>query len=83
MSQRLNILYITLKMLAVFILTLAPPPPPLYIRVGILLTCGKHLHDRAISQIGEDWSHETNLTKPLVYYCACTKTENWFMVYGV
>jgi len=37
----------------------------LYARVGILLTSGKHLHDRIISQRGEFWSHKTSLTLPL------------------
>ena len=41
----------------------------LYVRVDILLTCGKHLHDRIISLrgeiwTGEVWAHKTNLTLP-------------------
>ena len=33
-------------------------------RVGILLTCGKHLLDRIISLRGEVWVHNTILTPP-------------------
>ena len=39
----------------------------LYVRVGILLTCGKHLHDRIISLRGEVWSHKASLV-PLFFY---------------
>jgi hypothetical protein len=34
--------------------------------VGILLTCGKHMHDRIISLRGELWSYNASLTVPLV-----------------
>ena len=37
----------------------------LYVRVGILLACGKNLHDRTISIRGEAWAHKTSLTQPL------------------
>jgi hypothetical protein len=33
--------------------------------VCILLTCGKHLHDRIISLSGEVWAYSTGLTPPL------------------
>ena len=33
----------------------------LYVRVGIFLTCGKHLHDRIISLRGKVWAHKTSL----------------------
>ena len=33
--------------------------------VNILLTSGKHLHDRIISLSGEVWAHKTSLTPPL------------------
>ena len=36
-------------------------------RVGILLTCGKHLHDCIISLRGEVWSHKASLV-PLFFY---------------
>ena len=36
-----------------------------YVRVGILLTHGKHLHDRIISLRGDAWDHRTILTPPL------------------
>ena len=34
-------------------------------RVDILLTCGKHLHDRIISLRWNDWAYRTNLTPRL------------------
>jgi len=39
---------------------------PVYVRVGILSTCGKHLHDRIVSPRGEIWAHKTSLTLPLL-----------------
>jgi hypothetical protein len=36
----------------------------LYLRISILLTCGKHLHDRIILLRGNLWSHKTSLTPP-------------------
>jgi hypothetical protein len=36
-----------------------------YVRVGILLTCGKHLHACIISLKKEVWVHKTSLTLPL------------------
>ena len=33
-------------------------------RVGILLTCEKHLHDSIISLRGKVWAHTTSLTPP-------------------
>ena len=37
----------------------------LYLRVGILLIYGKHLHDHTISLRGEVWSNKTSKTPPL------------------
>ena len=37
-----------------------------YVRVGIFLTCGKHLHDSITSVRGEVSAHKTSLTLPLV-----------------
>ena len=34
-------------------------------RIGILLTCGKHLHDSIILLRGEVWTHKTSLSSPL------------------
>jgi len=45
-SRRLNILCIGIKIIAFFIMTVFTQ---LYARVGILLTCKKHLNDRIIS----------------------------------
>jgi hypothetical protein len=36
-----------------------------YESVDILLTNGKHLHDRIISVRGEVWAHKTILASPL------------------
>ena len=38
----------------------------LYVRVGILLACGKLLYDRIISLRGEIFDRKTNLTWPLL-----------------
>ena len=39
----------------------------LYASVGILLTCGKHFHDRTISLIKEVWTNKTSITPlPLI-----------------
>ena len=40
-------------------------------RVGILLTRGKHLHDYIISIRGEVWVHTTRLTCHLPLKCLC------------
>jgi len=37
----------------------------LFVRVGILLTCAKHLHDRIFALRGEVWVHKTSLKLPL------------------
>jgi hypothetical protein len=37
----------------------------LYLKVSIVLTCGKHLYDVIISQRGEVYNHTTSLTPPL------------------
>jgi hypothetical protein len=43
-------------------------------RVGILLTYGKDLHDHIISLRGEALAHSTSLSPPLLFYCnACSK----------
>ena len=43
----------------------------LFVRVGILLTYGKHLHDRIISLERGVWFNNTNLILP-PFYCART-----------
>jgi hypothetical protein len=50
------------KIIVVFITTLFAR---FYERVDILLTNGKHLHDRIISVRGEVWAHKTSLASPL------------------
>ena len=38
----------------------------LYVKVAVLLTCGKHAHDRIISLKGEEvWDNKTSVTPPL------------------
>ena len=37
----------------------------LYVRVGIVHTCGKLLHDRIVSLRGKVSAHKTSLTPPL------------------
>jgi hypothetical protein len=34
-------------------------------RIGIVLTCGKHLHDNINLIRGEVWHHKTSLAPPL------------------
>jgi len=60
-SRRLNILCIMFKIVAFFIIMLFTW---LYVLVVILLTCGKHLHARIISLIGEVWAHKISLSPP-------------------
>ena len=60
--RRLNILCIMFKITAFFIITLLAR---LFVRVDILLTCGRHLHDRIISVRWDVWAHKTSLTQPL------------------
>jgi len=38
----------------------------LYDIVGILLACGKHLHDSIMSLRGDAYTYKTSLTPPLV-----------------
>ena len=73
-SVRLNILCIMLKIIALFIITLFAP---LYARIGILLTRGKHLLHRIISLRGKVWAHITSLTPSTFYWSVCTKPEHW------
>ena len=52
------------KIISCFIITLFAR---LYVRVGVLLTCGKHVHDRIILLRGEVWAHKAILPPPLFY----------------
>jgi len=38
----------------------------LYMTVSIVLTCGSHLYDRIISQLGKACAHMTSLTPPFL-----------------
>ena len=48
---------------------------PSYVRVGIFLTCGTHLHYHLISIREEAWVHTASLTQPL--WSVCTKWGMW------
>ena len=48
----------------------------LYVRVDILLTCGKHLHKRTISPRGRGaWAHKTSLTRNVLLRCLYQATR--------
>ena len=54
-----------IKIISFFIITLFTW---LYVPVGILLVCLKHLRDRTISLRGDGWAHKTNFTQRLFFY---------------
>ena len=47
-----------------------------YMRVGILLTCRKHLHDRIISLKGEECAHNISLTRHLLLNMSVPSQES-------
>ena len=47
---------------------------PVICEVSILLTCGKHLHDRIKSLRGKSWAHKTSLT-PRLFIEACEPSQ--------
>jgi hypothetical protein len=50
-------------------------------RVDILLSCGKHIHDCIISFTGDAWAHKTSLTPShFFYWSACTKPGKWAVI---
>jgi hypothetical protein len=50
-------------------------------RVDILLSCGKHIHDCIISFTGDAWAHKTSLTPShFFYWSACTKPGKWDVI---
>ena len=57
------------KIIVFVIITLFPR---IYVRVGILLTCGKHLPDHIGSLRVEVWAHIISLTPPR-YLSVCTR----------
>ena len=57
-----------IKIISFFIITLFTW---LYVPVGILLVCLKHLRDRTISQRGDGWAHKTNFTQRLFFILKC------------
>ena len=53
----------------------------LCLRVGILLMCGKHSHNRLISLRGEIWAKKACLTTPPFYWSTCTKLGKRVVMY--
>jgi hypothetical protein len=64
----------------------------LYVRVDILLTCGKHVHDRIISLREEVWAYKTSLIQPPLIEvsvpnqehgpsCICLLVISWAVMY--
>ena len=49
---------------------------PLYVRVGMLLACEKHLDDRIISLRQKIWVHKTSLAPPLSIEVYVPRQEN-------
>ena len=82
---KIRYIIIMFKITAFFIITLCTR---LYMRVGILITCGKHLHDRIISLSGGLSS--CNYCSPgTFHWSVCTKPGKWAIwcicvnVYGI
>ena len=48
----------------------------LYVSVGILITCGKHLYDYIISLRGQVWAHKISLTPPLLIEVPVPRQES-------
>ena len=57
-----NFICICFTTLAVFMTRLYAQ---LWVRVGITLTCGKHVQDRTITSRGKVWTHNASLILPL------------------
>ena len=53
----------------------------LYVRVGILLRCRKHFHNRIISLRGKAWFHRNSYTIATFYISACLNYRKWVDVY--
>ena len=73
-SLILNLLCIMFKIIAFFRTLFAR----LYVRIGILFTCGKHLHDCIISLRWDAWVNKmtSNLTLATLYWSAWPSQEN-------
>jgi hypothetical protein len=50
-------------------------------RVGILLACGKHVHDRIISLKSQIWAHKTSLTSSLFIKVSVPSQKHELVVY--
>ena len=72
-SRGLNMLCIIFNIISFFVITLFVW---LYVRVGILLTCRKHSHDRIISLRGDVWAPTTSLTLPLFIEVSVSSQES-------
>ena len=68
---KIRYIIIMFKITAFFIIMLCTR---IYMRVGILITCGKHLHDRIISLRG-DWAHATIVAPPLFIKVSVQRQE--------
>ena len=57
----------------------------MYVKSGILLTFGKHLHDRIISVREEIWALKTSLTLPLIEVTVPSQESEWscICVWGI
>ena len=66
------------KIIAFFIITQFAK---LYVRVDILLTCGKQLHDGIISLRREVCANKTRLISPTFYWSVCTQPGMWAVMY--
>lgn len=56
---------------------------PLYMVIGIVPTCRKHLHDSIIWLRGEVWTHMTYLTPPLFIEVPVARPESVWSCIGV
>ena len=58
----------------------------LCVRIGIILTCGKHMHVHFISLRGEVWSHKTSLTQQMFIEASVLSQESeqsYLCVWGI
>ena len=68
-----NVIQLMFRIIAFFINTL---PSRIYVGIGLLITCGKHLNDGIISLKGGVWDHQTSLIPPLCIEVPVLSTES-------
>jgi hypothetical protein len=73
LSRRLNIVFLKFEIISFFIIMLFSR---LYVRLGILLKCGNHLHNRIISLRGEACERKTSLAPPFLIEVPVPSQEN-------